>query len=168
MESFVDLPLDLQTNILDYSRYGKRINKLSSEHNEKLFYDKYCQLPISKHELLNYIEQYQPPYFVIFVINGFNFFTYIFSLDEESGYTIKKLVYKSYPGILKYYNYETEETIDEIYDMDTYKTMIEIDLNLTENIIAQRQCKNINPTYIDDYIYNKFEMVANHNFNRAT
>lgn len=166
MKRFNDLPLDLQTTILNYSRYGKSISKTSKEYNTKIFYDQYCHLPIGKRELINYIEQYLPQYFFIVSMNEFAFILSIFTHMGPKGYKIETHRYTNYRSSINYYSrFSTlsiegiKTEIDFIYNQskEYHNTILEIDLELTMTIISQRQCKDLQVDYVKQYIIDQFE-----------
>lgn len=165
-ERFNELPLDLQTNILNYSRYGKSISKISKEHNAKIFYDKYCPLPIGKNELINYIEQYLPNYFFIVTINEFAFILSIFTYMGTIGYRANIYRYTNYSSLIKYYSDFTTLSIKGIKDeinfifnqsKQYHNTILEIDVELTMSIVSQRQCKDMRRNYANQFVINQFE-----------
>lgn len=165
MEQFNDLPLDLQAEILKNSKYGRSISKTSSEHNPKLFYDEYCQFPISKQELLNYIKKFNPPYFILFCIGFHSFVAYVF-IWAGGFYQVIEHHYEN-SRLLSYKRKTSQEygLINAIYySSNRDDVIVGADLNLTRSIIEQRQqCKDIN--YVNDYLKKEVDRNLNKNLN---
>lgn len=152
MEQFNDLPFDVQSEILNNSKYGRSISKKFNEYDSESFYDKYCQLPISKHEVLNYVKMFNPPYFVLFWIGFHSFVAYVF-IWAGKFYRVIEYNYENGPMLL--YNRKTTQEYGRInatyYYQNDSNIIVGADLNLTRSIIEQRQqCKN--PNYVKDYL----------------
>lgn len=61
---FHEFPPDVKSEILKYSPTYKRISK--EYYDSRLFYEQYCNLPITMNEFIKYISRHKPYPFIIF------------------------------------------------------------------------------------------------------
>jgi hypothetical protein len=161
---FNTLPLDLQSNILKYNPYARSLNKTYTNMNQQLFYEQQCDLPISKHEFVSYINQYSPKKFAIFVDEGLKFNIYMFNCYYLNYHNIKEYIVDIYSftwdnGIIFYYNCKSG-SVNQLLNTLSYSSSF-IDLILSKNILEQRPCQSYNPNYIQNYLTKHFNKIIN-------
>ncbi len=142
MDLFNSIGIDLQSEILKYNPSYFQVKK---NLDKNLFYNRYCNQPISIHEFLSYIQAERPPEFIIYTGTDTTFTSYIF----KGSFTIKEM-------------YIFEEDINEFSIDMTYKPsrlspkallntikyeQIYFDLRTTFNILSRRSCEQISPGY---------------------
>lgn len=157
MESFSNLPLELQSEILknrpDYPSISKKT------FDQQLFYKQYCHLDISEHEFINYINNHQPDKFIIYT-NSINdedlpeMITYIFTKNntykvDSYMLTIDNIDVEEYSVHIHHYRRDYEDIasfLDELYYTDIY-----YDIQTTFNILNLRTCQQIDPNYSKNF-----------------
>lgn len=154
MDTFTELPLEIQNEILINNPLYPRINKQIYDKN--LFYQKYCNLPISHEEFINYINKVNPNTFII----------YFTATDDQDMPELNTFIFRKKNNIYKVYQYMLSiDNIDvEEYSLNIHSFVKQIstlsnflseyhfdnvyyDLITTYNIFKSRQCQTINQNY---------------------
>src|SRR5438445_13008697 len=79
---FNQLPIEMSSNILKYNPYMQQLNKTYQQSTKHLFYEQYCDTPISQKEFVNYVNIFKPKQFSMFVLDE-NFKILLFTYNEE-------------------------------------------------------------------------------------
>lgn len=151
MNHFNKFPIDVQSEILSQHPSYFRIKK---NLNEKLFYDRYCQKPISASEFLSYIKDENPSTFVIFTLSDATFNIYYF--DNGVRYTklyIEETDVDEYVVTMQY-TYDNM-SVQELLEIIKYDE-IYFDLITTFKIASRRNCEKISSGYNKQYTLSVF------------
>ncbi len=146
-EYFTLLPDELQTEIL---KSNPSYPTIRTKYDKHMFYEQFCNLPISIHELQQYINT-KPEKMIIYTtaIDSYNrpiFSAYVFSIADHV-----ICVFKYY--IRVNVNKITEQKYDLYFsNLNDFLRVIRYnslyyDIYTTFNILASRQCQRINPNY---------------------
>lgn len=161
-EQFNELPIEMQSNILRFNPHMRSINKTFYHTTKQYYYDEYCQLPISKHEFINYINEYEPEQFAMFVDKGDTYKMLLFTSFGDMSYQMMIMTFSEnnvdideYKIIFDYSHFNIHQFKDLLFTIEhNFKYPYYFDVQLTKNIVKQRSCYNINQQYADDYINN--------------
>ena len=144
MNRFNDMAFDLQSEILKYNPSYLSVRK---NLDTNLFYDRYCNQPITVKEFISYINDEHPSQFMIFTETDIPTFTlYKYNNDHNTIRTlfIEEMDINEYVVDMEYThsNHTPEELLNSIdYDQ------IYFDLKTTFNILSRRNCEQISSGY---------------------
>lgn len=163
LKEFNKLPLEIQSDVLQYNPYMRSLNKTFNESTKQYYYNNYCQLPISKKEFIKYVNLYHPSQFALFFNEDEDYKILVFTLSRNDFYeldtftiTIDPIDIDEYKIIYKYGQYYIQQFNNIISTFNHYFAHdIYYDLNLTKNIISERRCDQLNDHYISNYITNE-------------
>ncbi len=168
---FLNLPFDMQLEILKYNPRFRGINKKFYNNGYHVYIEYYKNKKITFNEILNYKERYYLYSFnnnVIYYINPI-----------KNGSVVYRYLLKSYPQGIDPNFYSTnltlEHDIDSFYNTHNYKNMIYrlkspcyIDMNTKNNMMVKRNIPKKDITYKvlpisleNDYIkmYSKISLI---------
>ena len=154
MERFTHFPTDIQSEILHYTPYYRRVKK---NLNEQLFYDRYCHKPITVNEFLSYLQDENPSQFILFT-SHIDYFPKFTLYHFNKGYITTRTLYiyeedvDTYAVSMTYANSRLPIT-DLLYEIDNE---IDYDLKTTYNIFNRRNCEKISPGYAKKMTLNLF------------
>jgi hypothetical protein len=164
-KKFNELPMDMRTSILGYNPYSQQLNTAYKQSTQYLFYNEYCDTPISQKEFINYVNIFKPEQFAIFVNADEKFKFILFTYDDVTNkyaadfylLTIELVDVEEYKIIYEYTEYHMDSfnhlinTFKNNYQYDVF-----YDLQLSINILKERSCNQINPTYSYNFVKNQF------------
>lgn len=155
LKEFNELPLEMQSHIISYNPYMQRLSKTYYQSTKSYYYDRYCHLPINKNEFINYVNQYQPQHFAVFVDKGHLFKVFLFQFIDQHQYSVDFLTLsidlvdvEEYRIMTDYGSFQIDTFTNLIATMGhNFKHHVYYDLSLTINILNKRPCIKINPLY---------------------
>lgn len=156
--SFNLLPMDAQLEILKHYPSYRSLSK--PYYNEKqVFYNRYCNDPITLKEFFNYFKKRLQKYTVLFGVKDGDIHqeNAIFLIDRtHDGYWVETIIISIHESDENEYtlyittswmHFSLEDLIYHIQDYD-----IEYDLVTMENILLSRPCELIKPGYAKAYL----------------
>ncbi len=156
MDRFTDFPLDIQSEILKRNPHYFRVKK---NLNEQLFFNQYCNQPITMNEFLSYINDTDPIQVIIFtslIENGsplFRVFHYHNGMVSSTELSIQEEDVNEYNVELQY-TFNTPKTIEDLLNVK-YDELY-YDLKTTFNIVNRRNCEKILSGYSKNYTLSVF------------
>ena len=168
MDYFNILPKDAQLEIL--KRYPSYRSLSTPYYNEKqIFYNTYCNEPITQKEFIKYFKKNDPDHILLFGVEDGDIHqeNVIFSISKsQDNYwleTITIFIYESdfeeYEiGLGKSFNMINMNEIDTVLNDMIEEYEIQYDLVTMENILFERSCELIKSGYAKAYLRNYFKI----------
>lgn len=162
MDQFNEFPLDVQSEILQSNPSYFRIKK---NLNQNLFYNRYCNQPISNKEFISYVNDIDR--FIVFTLDldeqalpVFNVYLFNNGVATVRSLYIEEVDVDEYEIYMVYtpYNITIEEVLDEPHE-EVY-----FDLKTTYDIISRRNCEQIVPGHNKKYVLNDFNKYVVNDF----
>lgn len=176
MESFDLLPFETKLEILRNLPNFRRLNKDYHEKGKNIFIEDYCNLDITNKEFINYIKNFNPNYFCIFINKKTKFLGYVFNTWEEFGgeqlYDVKEYIleidnvdineYVINSDVLEFRSRNLSKVITLIEKIIDNNNKIYYDMKSVYHMILARQCNNaiIYTNQYIKYIFNDNHMTS--------